>query len=50
RVSEIINQQEADARLARGLQKKYGENLAFVLGYWLALVNKFHDPIRDTRM
>ncbi|KAJ2793846.1 hypothetical protein H4R20_006412, partial [Coemansia guatemalensis] len=46
RLNAYINQQQADARLAKNLRKKFKEDAVLVIGNWSAPNARFHAPIR----
>ncbi|KAI9502950.1 hypothetical protein BX070DRAFT_192307 [Coemansia spiralis] len=50
RLSVYINQQQADAWLAKNLQTKFGQDTVLVMGNRSAPMSQYHEPIRNKGM
>ncbi|KAI7900675.1 uncharacterized protein BX663DRAFT_537537 [Cokeromyces recurvatus] len=50
KLSSYINRKQSDARLAKTLKQKFGDDCVFVLGNWSVSNTKYHEPIRGVGM
>ncbi|KAI7900926.1 uncharacterized protein BX663DRAFT_537301 [Cokeromyces recurvatus] len=50
KLSSNINRKQSDARLAKTLKQKFGDDCVLVLGNWFASNTKYHEPIRGVGM
>ncbi|KAI7899206.1 uncharacterized protein BX663DRAFT_532908 [Cokeromyces recurvatus] len=50
KLPSYINRKQSDARLAKTLKRKFGEDCVLVFGNWSASNTKYHEPIRGVGM
>ena len=48
--SAIINQHQADHRLAKTLREKFGDDATLIMGNWSAPNQRYHEPVRGVGM